>query len=84
MEFVVGDKVFLKEAPMKGVLWFGKNGKLSPHFIRPFEILERVGTVAYRLTLPLLLFVVPNIFHVSMWTKYIKNFWVLCHKTHRL
>ena len=46
MEFNVEDKVFLKVAPMKGVMRFGKKGKLSPHFVGPFEILERVGEVA--------------------------------------
>ena len=43
VEFSVGDMVFLKVAPMKGVMRFGKKGKLSPRFIGPFEILERVG-----------------------------------------
>ena len=49
---------------------FGKRGKLSPRFIGPFEILERVGTVAYRLALPLNLFSVHEVFHVSMLWKY--------------
>ncbi|KAL0543775.1 hypothetical protein IC582_018880 [Cucumis melo] len=52
LEFDVGDKMFLKVAPMKGVLRFGKRGKLSPRFVGSFEILERIGPVAYRLALP--------------------------------
>ena len=51
LEFEVGDHVFLKVMPKRGVVRFGKNGKLSPRFIRPFEILKRVGTIVYRLAL---------------------------------
>ena len=66
----MGDNVFLKVMPKRGVLRFGKRGKLSPRFIRPFEVLERVGEVAYRLALPLSLLGVHAVFHVSMLWKY--------------
>lgn len=52
LEFEVGEHVFLKVSPMRGVMRFGKKGKLAPQFIGPFEILERIGAVAYRLALP--------------------------------
>ena len=51
-EFEVEDMVFLKVVPMKGVMRFGKKGKLSPRFVGPFEILKRIGKVAYELALP--------------------------------
>ena len=51
LEFEVGDHIFLKVVPKRGVVRFGKRGKLSPRFIGPFEILERIGVVAYRLAL---------------------------------
>ena len=53
MEFEVGDHVFLKISPMKGVTRFGKKGKLAPRYIGPFEILEKVNLTAYKLALPL-------------------------------
>ena len=56
--------------PKRGVFRFGKRGKLSPRFIGPFEILERVGTVAYRLALPPSMLDVHEVFHVSMLRKY--------------
>ncbi|KAL4038371.1 hypothetical protein IC575_001991 [Cucumis melo] len=71
LEFEVGDKVFLKVAPMRGVLRFERRGKLSPHFVGPFEILERIGPVAYRLALPPSLSTVYDVFHVSMLRKYV-------------
>ena len=70
LEFEVGDHVFLKVMPKRGVVRFGKRGKLLPRFIGPFEILERVGTVAYRLSLPPSLSGVHEVFHVSMLWKY--------------
>ena len=56
--------------PKRGVVRFDKRGKLSPRFIRPFEILERVGTVAYRLALPPSMSGVQEVFHVSMLRRY--------------
>ncbi|KAJ0661910.1 putative nucleotidyltransferase, Ribonuclease H [Helianthus annuus] len=65
LEFAPGDHVFLKVSPRKGVHRFGLKGKLSPRFIGPFEVLERVGEVAYRIALPPSLSHVHNVFHVS-------------------
>ena len=73
LEFEVGDHVFLKVMPKRGVVRFGKRGKLSPRFIGPFEILERVGTFAYRLALPPSMIGVHEVFHVSMLRKYTPN-----------
>ena len=70
LEFEVGDLVFEKVMPKRGVVKFGKRGKLSPRYIEPFEILERVGTVAYRLALLSSLSGVHEVFHVSMFRKY--------------
>ena len=56
--------------PKRGVVRFGKRGKLLPRFIGPFEILERVGTVVYRLSLPPNMIGVYEVFHVSMLRKY--------------
>ncbi|GJZ06271.1 hypothetical protein Tco_0540064 [Tanacetum coccineum] len=52
LAFEVGDRVMLKVSPWKGVICFGKKGKLAPRYVGPFEILERIGPVAYRLRLP--------------------------------
>ncbi|RVW22913.1 Transposon Ty3-G Gag-Pol polyprotein [Vitis vinifera] len=71
LEFEVGDHVFLKVSPMKSVMRFGRKGKLSPRFVGPFEILERVGTLAYKVALPPSLSKVHNVFHVSTLRKYI-------------
>ena len=73
VEFEVVDMVFLKVAPIKGVMRFGKKGKLSPRFVGPFEILKRIGKVAYELALPPTLAGVHNVFHVSMLRKYIPD-----------
>ena len=66
VEFEIGDMVFIRVAPMKGVMRFGKKGKLSPRYVGLFEILERVGSVAYWLALPPALSRLHNVFHVSM------------------
>ncbi|XP_049406064.1 uncharacterized protein LOC125869649 [Solanum stenotomum] len=58
IKYQVGDKVFLKVSPWKKIMRFGQKGKLSPRFIRPYEILQRIGLVAY------------NVFHVSMLRRY--------------
>ncbi|GKD56313.1 putative reverse transcriptase domain-containing protein [Tanacetum coccineum] len=65
LEFQVGDKVMLKVSPWKGVIRFGKRGKLNPRYIGPFKIIAKVGTVAYRLELPERLSRVHSTFHVS-------------------
>ncbi|GJT20414.1 hypothetical protein Tco_0890351 [Tanacetum coccineum] len=65
MDFQVGDKVMLKVSPWKGVVRFGKRGKLNPRYVGPFKVLEKVGSVAYKLELPEELSRVHNTFHVS-------------------
>ena len=70
LEFEVEDHVFLKVMPKRGVVRFFKRGKLSPRFIGPFEILKRVGTVVYRLALPVSMSGVHEVFHFSMLLKY--------------
>nr|GEZ01086.1 retrotransposon protein, putative, Ty3-gypsy subclass [Tanacetum cinerariifolium] len=65
LEFNVGDYVLLKVSPWKGVVRFRKKGESTPRFVRPFEIVEKVGPVAYWLDLPKKLNVVHDMFHVS-------------------
>ncbi|GKA07877.1 hypothetical protein Tco_0687101 [Tanacetum coccineum] len=65
MDFQVGDKVMLKVSPWKGVVRFGKQGKLNPRYVGPFKVLEKVGAVAYKLELPQELSRVHNTIHVS-------------------
>ena len=66
----MGDHVFLKVMLKRGVVRFGKRGKLLLRYIGPFKILERVGIVAYRLTLPSRLSGFHEVFHISMLRKY--------------
>ncbi|GJY14102.1 putative reverse transcriptase domain-containing protein [Tanacetum coccineum] len=65
MEFQVGDRVMLKVSPWKGVVRFGKQGKLNPRYVRPFQVLAKVGAVAYKLELPQELSRLYSMFHVS-------------------
>ncbi|GJY12985.1 putative reverse transcriptase domain-containing protein [Tanacetum coccineum] len=65
LEFQVGDKVMLKVSPCKGVVRFGKRGKLNLRYIEPFKVLAKVGTVAYRLKLPQQLSMVHSTFYIS-------------------
>jgi hypothetical protein len=72
LQFEAVDHVYLKVSPMKGVKRFGVTGKLSPHYIGPFLILEKCGKVAYKLELPPSLTGVHDIFHVSQLKKCLK------------
>ena len=73
LEFEVEDRVFLELSPWKGVVRFGKRGKLNPRYIEPFEIVERIGPMAYRLELPEEFSRVHNVFHISMLRKCIPD-----------
>ena len=70
IRYEIGDKVFLKVSPWKKVMIFEKRGKLSPRFISPYEVIEKVGSVAYHLALPPDLEKIHNVFHVSMLRRY--------------
>ena len=69
LEFEVGDWVFLKVSPMKGVMQFRKKGKLSPRYIGPYQILGKIGGVVYELELPAILGSIHLLFHISMLKK---------------
>ena len=70
IQYEIGEKVFLKVSLWKKVMRFGRNGKLSPRFIGPYEVIKKMGLVAYRLALPPKLENIHNIFHVSMLRRY--------------
>ena len=70
IRYEIGEKVFLKVSPWKKVIRFGKNGKLSPRFIGPYEVIEKVGPMAYRLAFPSKLEKIHHVFHVSMLRRY--------------
>ena len=70
IQYEIGEKVFLKVSPWKKVMRFGRKGKLSLRFIRSYEVIEKVGPVAYRLALPQELEKIHNVFHVSMLRRY--------------
>ena len=63
--FNVGDHVYLKVSPIKGVHHFGVRGKLAPHYVGPYKVMEQCGPVAYRLQFLEILSIVHNVFHVS-------------------
>ena len=63
---MVGDRVFLRVQPHKSLIRYGKGSRLAPNFVGPFEILEWIGPVAYRLALPPSLSHVHDVFHVSV------------------
>ncbi|WMV19886.1 hypothetical protein MTR67_013271 [Solanum verrucosum] len=71
LRFVVGDRVFLQVSHMKGVMRFGRRGKLSPRYTRLFEILRAVRKVAYELALPRALSAIHPVFHVSILRRYV-------------
>jgi hypothetical protein len=72
LAFEIGDHVYLRVSPMKGIKRFGVKGKLVPRYIRPFPMIEKCGTVAYKLDLPPSLARVHDIFHMSQLKKCLK------------
>ena len=69
LEFHVEDWVLLKVSPMKGVMRFGKKGKVSPRYVGPYKIFKRIGKVEYELDLPAVLATVHPVFHISLLKK---------------
>ena len=73
IRYEIDEKVFLKVSPWKKVMRFGKKGKLSPMFIGPYEVIEKMGPMAYQLALPLELEKIHNVYHVSMLRRYMSD-----------
>ena len=73
LEFSVGDRLFIKVSPIKDVVRFRKSGKLAPRYVGPFQIIERIGKLEYRLELPSSMAGVHNVFHVSHLRKYVHD-----------
>ena len=73
IRYEIGEKVFLKVSPWKKVMRFEKKGKLSPRFIWPYEVIEKVGPMAYILAVPPDLEKIHNVFHASMLRRYRSN-----------
>jgi len=78
-EFNVGDQVLLRVSPTRGVMMFGKKGKLAPRYVGPFPIIERIGSVAYRLGLPEHLHRIHDVFHISSLRRYLRDDMVHAH-----
>ena len=72
-EFKVGDQVLLRVSLMKGIMHFGKKGKLAPRYVGPFPIIERIGPVAYKLGFPEHLHRIHDVFQISSLWKYLKD-----------
>ena len=72
MKFSVGDHVYLRVSPTRGVQRFGVKGKLAPRYVGPYEIIEECGPVAYRLRLPSRLAAIHDVFHISQLKKCIR------------
>ena len=70
LEFQVGDLVLLRVSPMRGVFRFGRRGKLAPRYVGPYQIIRRIGAVAYELELPESMSSIHPVFHVSMLRKH--------------
>ena len=70
IQYEIGKKVFLKVSLWKKIMRFGQKGKLSPRFIRSYEVIKKVGPMAYRLALPTKSEKIHNVFHVSMLRRY--------------